>query len=392
MILLSVTWVLFYLLVPALVILLCERVKLFNKIGTILTLYFIGIIFSNLFVFPFQTITNSISGVQNAISSITIPLAMPLILFSCNFKRLPLRSATLSMIFGIISVVCAIISGYFIFEGKVGDEEFNNIAGMLVGVYTGGTPNLAALKMMLGVDEATYILINSFDMIVSLAYITFLLTIGIKLFRLALPYKTEENVSTSSISNQNIDTNSTNKDLYHNVFTKSNFFPTILSILLSVSVAGVSIGISFLITGKIDMLTLFLSLTTIAIALSFVPSIKRAEKSYDAGMYLVLIFSLVIASMVNISEINFKEGLWFLLYIVYAIFGSLAIQLLLSKIFKINADITIITSVALINSPLFVPMIADCMKNKSVIIVGITIGIIGYAIGNYLGAVIAMIL
>lgn len=39
---------------------------------------------------------------------------------------------------------------------------------------------------------------------------------------------------------------------------------------------------------------------------------------------------------------------------------------------------------ALINSPLFVPMIAESMKNKKVIITGITVGVIGYAVGNYL--------
>lgn len=137
------------------------------------------------------------------------------------------------------------------------------------------------------------------------------------------------------------------------------------------------------------MLVLMLTLTTLAIAASFIPRVRKAEKSYDAGMYLVLIFSLVVASMVNIREINFQEGIWFLAYIAFAIFGSLVIQMILAKIFKIDADTTIITSVALINSPLFVPMIADCMKNRKVIISGITIGIIGYAIGNYLGVLVA---
>ena len=46
----------------------------------------------------------------------------------------------------------------------------------------------------------------------------------------------------------------------------------------------------------------------------------------------------------------------------------------------------------MINSPLFVPMIADTMKNRRVILTGISIGIIGYAIGNYLGVLLARIL
>ena len=37
-------------------------------------------------------------------------------------------------------------------------------------------------------------------------------------------------------------------------------------------------------------------------------------------------------------------------------------------------------------------MIAESMKNRRVILTGITIGIIGYAVGNYLGVLIAQML
>ncbi len=47
------------------------------------------------------------------------------------------------------------------------------------------------------------------------------------------------------------------------------------------------------------------------------------------------------------------------------------------------------TSTALVCSPPFVPMIANAIKNKNVILPGITVGIIGYAIGNYLGVFIS---
>ena len=43
-------------------------------------------------------------------------------------------------------------------------------------------------------------------------------------------------------------------------------------------------------------------------------------------------------------------------------------------------------------SPLFVPMIADSMNNRRVILTGISIGIIGYAVGNYLGVLLAHML
>jgi uncharacterized membrane protein len=68
------------------------------------------------------------------------------------------------------------------------------------------------------------------------------------------------------------------------------------------------------------------------------------------------------------------------------------IHALLAKIFKVDADTLIITSTALICSPAFVPMMAGSLNNRSIILGGLTVGIIGYAIGNYLGIFTALVL
>ncbi|MBQ2019237.1 MAG: DUF819 family protein, partial [Rikenellaceae bacterium] len=52
----------------------------------------------------------------------------------------------------------------------------------------------------------------------------------------------------------------------------------------------------------------------------------------------------------------------------------------------------VITSNTLINSPVCVPMIAATMKNRDVVVVGITNGLAGYAVGNYLGYLIYQLL
>ncbi|MFW5657340.1 MAG: DUF819 family protein, partial [Bacteroidota bacterium] len=55
-------------------------------------------------------------------------------------------------------------------------------------------------------------------------------------------------------------------------------------------------------------------------------------------------------------------------------------------------DTVMVTSSALICSPPFVPMIAGAINNKEVIVSGLTVGIVGYAIGNYLGVGVAYLL
>ena len=180
---------------------------------------------------------------------------------------------------------------------------------------------------------------------------------------------------------------------YSGIFTKKHFPKTLGALGLAILIIGIGMGVSLLISGKVDdMLVLILTMTTLSIAASFLPFVRKMEKSYDAGMYLVLIFSLVVASMVDITAIDYRAGANIIAYIAFVIFGSLVLSIILSKIFKVDSDTMVITSVALINSPLFVPMIAESMKNKKVIITGITVGVIGYAVGNYLGIIVSQLL
>ena len=386
----SVPVILFYLLVPAGVVWLCRRFSAIGKVGAILVLYFLGIILANLFVFPFEGVAAKLFPLQDALTSVTIPLALPLILFACDFREWPVRKALGSLLIGLVSVMAVATAGYFLFRAHLG-EQAPAIAGMVVGVYTGGTPNLAAIKMMLGVDEGTYVLMNSFDMLVSFIFLVFLMAVGIRLFRQILPVDSAAEAE-KGLPNVGQKLAQGEVEMYRGIFTRQHFLPTLKALGLSVLIAGIGLGLSFLLTGGINMIVLILTLTTLAIAASFLPAVKKWEKSYDAGMYLVLIFSLVVASMVDIRSLDFHEGLWLLLYITFAIFGSLTLQVILGRIFKIDADTTVITSVAMVNSPLFVPMIAESMKNRRVILTGITIGIIGYAVGNYLGVLIAQML
>lgn len=403
--------VLFYLLVPAGVVWLCRHSAFAGKAGAILILYFLGIIVANLFIFPFEGAAGRLYPLQDALTSVTIPLALPLILFACDFRNWPVRKALAALLIGLFSVMTIAVAGYFLLREHLGPQA-SSIAGMIVGVYTGGTPNLAAIKMMLGVDEGTYVLMNSFDMLVSFLFLVFLMSVGIRLFRKILPFVTTAQAGQAGGTEkadpaQTGQVGGTEKagpaqtgqklaqseaEMYRGIFTRKHFIPTLKAFGLSALITGIGLGLSLLTTGGINMIVLILTLTTLAIAASFLPAVKHWEKSYDAGMYLVLIFSLVVASMVDIRSIDLKEGLWLLVYIAVAIFGSLTLQVLLGRLFKIDADTTVITSVAMVNSPLFVPMIAESMKNRRVILTGITIGIIGYAVGNYLGVLLARLL
>ena len=128
------------------------------------------------------------------------------------------------------------------------------------------------------------------------------------------------------------------------------------------------------------------------LACSFIRPVREMKQSYDIGMYFIYIFCITVASMADLSKLDLAGGLGLMGYLLVAVFGSLMLQVIFAKIFRIDSDMMVIASVTYINSPPFVPMMAAAMKNKDVLIPGLTIGVIGYAAGNYLGFLISQLL
>ena len=360
---------------PAGVLWICKKVPFFGKIGPVLLLYFLGVILGNIGIRP-----EGMGTLQDIMSSAMVPLAIPMMLFGCTFRLKETRQQLKALLTGLAAVIIAVIAGYLIF-GK-GLEEGTKVGGMLTGVYTGGTINLAALKTMLGVSNETYILLNSYDMLVSFLYLTFLLTIGIKLFRKFLPFKSDE-VSDTSVSDK--DLTMENDEGYKWLLTRQGLKNAGKIIGITLLVCALSGGIALAFPSSAFMVIFILMLTTLGIGCSFIRPIHNLPHSYDLGMYCIYIFCIVVASMADLTHLDIAGGLNLMGYLLFAVFGSLAIQAILARIFKIDADTMVIASVTFINSPPFVPMIAAAMKNKRVLVTGLTLGIIGYAVGNYLG-------
>lgn len=370
--------------IPAGVLRLCRRYPFLGKIGPVIILYAIGIIIGNIGLMP-----DELPAIQDIMSNATIPLAIPLMLYSCSFKRGETRSQILAMITGMAAVIIAVVIGYLIFGTHI--EEGAKVGGMLTGVYTGGTINLAALQTMLGVKEETYILINSYDIIISFLYLTFLLTIGIRLFRKLLPHR-KTSLSETEARELSDEAGKENVNPYKGLFTKDGMRQAGTLLGLTLLICAVSGGLALALPDGMFMTVFILMLTTLGIAASFVKKIRNMKYSYDIGMYFIYIFCIAVASMADLTELDLAGGLNLLGYLLVAVFGSLLIQVLFAKIFKIDSDMMVIASVTYINSPPFVPMMAAAMKNKDVLVPGLSIGIIGYAAGNYLGFILSRLL
>jgi uncharacterized membrane protein len=414
--------IMFYVLFPMVLIWVTGKSSLLKKVGTIVLAYAIGILIGNIGLLPkgsesfrdalhgrsyipkaeigelvsmgalserdFQA--NNVAAVQDAVLTIIVPLAIPLLLFSLNIRRW-LKFAGkgfLSMALALVAVMTIVASGYYFFRNSI--PECNKIAGMLIGVYTGGTPNMAALSVALDVEPAAFIMTNTYDMVVGAITLIFFITLGPRFFRWILPssFKGSEKL-TSGDTEEGLET-AEDFDDFRGMFKRSIIVPLTGALGVSILIFAIAGGVSFLLPGIPQMASVILTITTLGIAASFIPKINRIKKTFQLGMYLIIAFSLVVSSMADLTVMFQVKYLNLFLYVTYAYFGSLFLHLLLSWIFRVDADDYLITTTGFVYSPPFVPVVAAALKNKDVILTGLATGIIGYVIGNYLGVAFGM--
>jgi uncharacterized membrane protein len=412
---------LFYFITPLIILYVCHVSKTVKKIGAVVIAYILGILAGNVGIFPrgsevFHTllagksalpggeaqnlleqgiitqndlILNQLLSTQDLVMTLVIPLSIPLLLFSLDLRNSlkTLKTGILSFGIALFSLLISIVIGHLLFQNAI--PESWKVSGMMVGLYTGGTPNLAALATALNVQPNIFILTHTYDLIIGIMLLFFFITIAQRLLNKFLPHfngkgdgkKPIEIIKESEAPNNLLD-----------YLKKKTLLPLLGAFGLAVLIFAVGGGLSLLVPKEYQMVTVILTITTLGLAVSLLPAINRIEKTFELGMYFILVFCITVASMADLRTIFQIEFLNLFLYVIIAVFGSMIIHIALSAIFKIDTDTTIITITALSTSPPFVPVVAGALKNKNIIILGITIGVVGYAIGNYLGVATAYLL
>jgi uncharacterized membrane protein len=378
-----------YIIFPILIIEAFKRWTIVQKIGTVVLAYAVGIIASLCGVFHFAdpTIGATFSKLQSTIMNVAVPLAIPLMLFNCDFKlwTKSLPKTAWALVTGIVAVIIASISGYFIFRNSV--PEIAKVTGMMAGIYTGGTMNFNALGAALNVDRSVMAIVLAFQMVITTPYIFFLLGGGYKIFRKLLPYK--DITHKGRVDEDVVETNDVEN--YRGMFKKKNFIGMMKGLGLSVIFLAIGAGLALLITGTLNELVVILTITTLSIIASFFKKVRELPKTFELGMFFILIFSVIVASMFDIHSVN-GGSLYIGGFVLWIIGISVGLHLLLCRIAKVSGDLFCVCQVGLLCSPPFVPPIAGAMKNKKVLISGIVVGLVGYAIGTYLGALLAWVL
>ena len=370
---------------PLLILWLTWRFPLLNKVGTIIIAYIIGCLLGITGLIPD---TPEVHKVQTDIATYTIPFAIPLLLFSTDLKSwIKLAPAFIkSTLLAILGCCMAITIGFLICAGD-DKETFASIGGMLTGLYTGGNANLASIKVALGVDDTTYIITSAYSTLLSAVYLFFVIIFGKRVLRLVLPDFPKDKMNTTG----SIDIKSHDNELFYGLFRRDNLRNLAQALVLTILIIAIGAGIALLCPKHMFQTIFILGISTLSIIASSFKRVRTMERTFEAGTYLILVFSIAVASQVTVGTLGNIDPHIFL-FITIATLGSLLIHVLLSAIFRIDTDTTLASSISLICSPPFVPVVAGALKNKNIIGPGIAVGLFGYAVGTYVGFMLAKLL
>lgn len=382
--------VVLYIMAPIVIVGLYQKWNFVQKVGTVIMAYAVGIVLSllKLPVFEAGSIDEStMASIQTWMMNVTVPLAIPLMLLSCDF-RLWMRSlpkTLLALASGLVSVVVAVFVAYTVFKDSPIDDV-STLSAMMIGIYTGGTMNFAALGTALHVDSTVMTCLLTIEMLITFPLIVFIVGGGYRLFRRLLPFAPEYDDATDAPAMELVDVEN-----YSDFFSSKTICGTLLGLLLSLGFLGIAAGLSLLITGTLNELVVILVVTSLAIGASFFEKIRRLPKTFEMGMVFILMFSVVVASQFDFYMLR-TSAVTLVLFVLLVLGITVSLHLLLCRICKINGDLFVVANIGLLCSPPFIPPVVAAMGNKKVLVSGLAIGLFGYAIGTYLGIAIAWML
>ena len=338
----------------------------------IIACYLVGIVVTNLRIWPID------GALLEQIAGLSMLVGLPLLLFSVRIKEALRYAGPMLLGFGLCCVsglLCTGVVGYTM-AGSVPDAW--KVAGMLVGLYTGGTPNVQSIGLALDAPAGYLVLVQASDVLLGGAYllglITFLPALYAKFFR----------VDDMDGPAQEVETEADRSEVI--VIRPGR------QLAAAVVVIAAATGCTYLLVGGLGNLTVvILLLTSFALLASTLPTVRNLGDPYPLGEYFILVFSVALGLLADFRELaeNGKDLLWFSFL---ALSSTTALHLLASRLFDLDRDTVILSSVAGFYGPVFVVQVAAALGRRKLMAAGIAVSLFGFGIGNYLGIALAYLL
>lgn len=382
----TVIAILCILCLPAPIVWLTRKNKILGAVGAIACCYIVGFAFSAI---GFTGVSYDKSLVTT-VAYVLVALSIPLILFSIDLrsvKRLT-RGAAIGYSLCIVSVIVIAFGIFFITRNIFPSVD---LSAMIVGLYTGGTPNMNAIGAAMGAEGNVLSAANVSDTVVGGIYFLLLISVAPKFYRLVL--NRGKTVAAAAQDGGFVAEKTDDFSFGISRKDKKSIGKLIGVFFLAVGCVGVGALLELLIEGTVgdNLLYILLSVSVLGVIFSFIKPVREIKGQYTLGMYLILMFSLALSMSIDWS-IFLSDILPTLAFFAGAQMSVIVLHILLCKIFGVDGDTAIITSTAGVYGPPFIAPVAKAADRPDLIAPGVICGALGLVIGTLLGVGVGQLL
>lgn len=386
------TWVLWAFLCgwAAISIVLEQKYNWASKItGAIIAL--IGALaLSNLKIIPTE------SPVYDNVWSYVVPLAITLLLYQCNIKKIWKESGKLLIIYllSAVGTMIGAVVGFKLLAGKI--PYLAEVAAMMTGSYIGGGANFAAMSAAFDTPgDVVSAAVVSDNLLMALYFFVLIAIPSMKFFRKHFLHPHVDEFEKQEVKEGETAASSywSRKDI--------SLKDIALSIGSAFVIVAVSTSIANFLSSVIPTSNAFLSLlntllgnqyliittVTMICASVFSDFFSNLGGAQEIGTYLIYIFFVVIGVPASIQSIIMNSPL-LLVFCFVVVLINMIVTFICAKIFKFNLEDAILASNACIGGPTTAAAMAVSKGWTKLIAPIMLIGTLGYVIGNYCGIII----
>lgn len=356
-----------------------QQFKVFKVLGPALFVIILGIILVNLKIVPGYV------GVYGAISVYCIPISISLYLLNVDLKEILKMSKQplLSIMSAVFCVSLVAIAGGLIFGSRI--EEGWKIAGMFVGTYTGGSANLTAIATGLNATADTIAAANAADYVIGMPSL-------ILMFAMPAIYKSSKKLQKLwpyQFTDAELEGSGEQKELMEAEVWGIKDIAILLAIAASIVAAATAI--SGLLPADFASAGRILLISTFSILVAQLPAVKRLRGAMNLGMFFGMMFLVVVGFSVDIAGF-LGSAITITLFCFFVIVGSLVLHLLVTRLLKLKFEYVLLGIVGAIADGSTAALVASGAKWKSLISIGLLMGVIGGVCGNYAGIAVAYLI
>lgn len=346
----------------------CERFAWGRKFSGVMLLITIAIVLSNLRLIP------SLAPVYDTVWTYLVPIAIPLLLFQADLRRVFSEAgATLvAFMIGSATVVAGVIIAASLID--LGPRE-PAIAGIFAGTYIGGSLNFAAVAKVTEFTDDSYLaaMFAADNVITNLHLILVIMLPGLAGLVRLFPERHSKVAPQEAPSG----------DQPPHQIAHLDVAGLVAALALAFSLAA--IGHWFVgMFGKPQYAILVITFLALAVATLVPKQIAKLSGFTEAGNVLMYVFLATIGASADIWKLLEIAPILFVFALIIVSVHMLLL-LPLGRLFKLNLGEILMGSVVCIGGPAMAPAIASAKGWNHLMIPGVLAGSFGYAVGSFIG-------